>query len=467
MFRKFLLLTLAASAVLLFSTVLASAQVGALSGKVKVKQADGTVVPAVGAVVDVFRTDISGKYEAKTDKKGEFRWAGLPYSGTYILAASAPGAQPNFQSDVKVGRDVDYELVLEPGDGRRLTVDEIKAILKGGGTKTAASGAKTESGADKAKRAEIEAKNRELLEKNKKAEDSNKILADKFKLGNTSLTAGKVANRAGKYDEGIKLFDDAIAQYDEGISADPTHPSAPTLMTNKAQAMLDRATAKYNSTVKSEAYAAANKAGGAGGSALLEPAKNDWKDAAEIATKAVEGYKAQSAPTDPTELANFNLGKLFALIIRFSALSKVVTKVDPTQLDKGVAAYEEYAAVETDPARKAINERDLAKMLFDANAYEKAKPAYEKILAQNPDDADALQNIGLILYNMGFIKESEGKKDEAKASYQEAANYLQRFVDKSPDGQLKSEAQDVLKNLKEQQNVQAEKVATPARRRRP
>ena len=467
MFRKSLLLTLAASALLLTSTVLASAQVGALYGKVKVKQADGTAVPVAGAIVDVFRTDISGKYEAKTDKKGEFRWAGLPYTGTYILAASAPGAQPNFQSDIKVGRDVDYELVLEPGDGKRLTVDEIKTILKGGGAKTAAPGAKTESGADKAKRAEMEAKNREIVEKNKKVEDSNKIIGEKFKLGNTAMAAGEVANKDHKYPEADTLFTDAIAQYDEGIAADPQHPGAPTLMTNKAQALMDRGVARYNSTITSESYKAASKAGGAGLSAMLEPAKKDWKDAGETATKAVETFKTQSAPTDPTDLANYNRSKYYAILVRTEAMNKVVTKVDPTQADAGVAAYDEYLAIETDAAKKTKAERDVAKMLFEANSYEKAKAAYDKILAQNPDDAEALQNAGLILYNLGFVKEAEGKKDEAKANYQEAANYLQRFVDKSPDGQLKSEAQDVLKNLKEQQNVQAEKAATPARRRRP
>ena len=466
MFRKYSLLTLIAVAFMASTAIVASAQVGALNGHVRLKQADGTVVPLAGAVVDVFRTDISGKYEAKTDKKGEFRWAGLPYSGTYVIAASAPGAQPNFQADVKAGREVDYNIVLETGDGKRLTYDEIKTILKNGATKTPGA-APVESSADKAKRAEIEAKNREIMDKNTKADSSNKILAEKFKLGNTSLTAGKAANRAGKYDEAMKLFDDAVAQYDEGIGADPTHPSAPTLMTNKAQALLDRGTAKYNSTVKSEAYAAANKAGGAGGSPLLDPARKDWRDAADLAAKAVDGYKAQTAPTDPAELANFNLGKLFALMTKFAALTKVVTKVDATQLDKGIAAYDEYAAAETDAARKALNDRDYAKMLFDANAYDKAKPAYDKILTQNPDDVDALQNIGLILYNMGFLKEADGKKDEAKANYQEAANYLQRFVDKTTDAQLKGEAQAVLQNLKEQQNVQAEKVSTPTRKRRP
>ena len=468
MFRKYCLPTLITVAFVLSSAILASAQVGALSGHVKLKQADGTEVPAVGAVVDVFRTDISGKYEAKTDKKGEFRWAGLPYSGTYIIAASAPGAQPNFLKDVKVGRDVDYNMVLETGDGKRLTFDEIKTILKNGVTKsTGPAAAPAESGADKAKRAEMEAKNREIMEKNKKAEDSNKIIETKFRIGNTTLAAAETANRAGKYAEADALFTEAIGHYDEGIAADPEHPGAPTLMTNKSQALMDRGVARYNSTIISDAYKVANKSGGTGASAMLEPAKKDWKDAAETATKAVGVFKTQPAPTDPTDLANYNRSKYFALLVRTDAMNKVVTKVDQTQVDAGVAAYDEYMALEVDAVKKAKAERDMAKMLFDANAYDKAKPAYEKILAQNPDDPEALQIIGLILYNLGFIKEADGKKDEAKASYQEAANYLQRYVDKAPDGQVKSEAQDILKNLKEQQNVQAEKTTAPTRRRRP
>jgi tetratricopeptide (TPR) repeat protein len=467
MFRKYCLLTLITVALVLSSAIVASAQVGGLSGHVKLRQADGTEVPAVGAIVDVFRTDISGKYDAKTDKKGEFRWAGLPYSGTYIVTASAPGAQPNFLKDVKVGRDVDYIIVLETGDGKRLTFDEIKTILKNGATKSTGPAATAESGADKAKRAEMEAKNKEILEKNKKAEDSNKIIETKFALGNTTLAAAETANRAGKYAEADTLFTVAIGHYDEGIAADPQHPGAPTLMTNKSQALMDRGVARYNSTITSEAYKTANKAGGAGASAMLEPAKKDWKDAAESATKAVEIFKSQPAPTDPTDLTNYNRSKYYALLVRTDAMNKLVTKVDQTQVDVGVAAYDEYMAIEVDAVKKAKAERDLAKMLFDANAYEKAKPAYEKILAQNPDDPEALQIIGLILYNLGFIKEADGKKEEAKASYQEAANYLQRYVDKGPDGQIKTEAQDILKNLKEQQNVQAEKAAAPTRRRRP
>ncbi len=468
MFRKHSLLTLLAVVLVWSAASVASAQVGGLAGHVKLKQADGTTVPIVGAIVDVFRTDISGKYEAKTDKKGEFRWAGLPYVGTYVISVSAPGAQPNFQANVKAGRDVDYSIVLEPGDGRRLTYDELKVLLnKKGGDAAGPAAPAADSSADKAKRAELEAKNREIIEKNKKVEDSNRIVTEKFKQGNATLGLGEAANKAGKYDEAEKIFTDAIAQYDEGLAADPEHPGAPTLMTNKSQALMDRAIARYNAAITSEAYKTAAKSGGAGAAALLEPAKRDWKEAGEVSSKSVERFKAQTQPTDPAELSNYTRGKYFGLMIRADAMSKVVTKVDPTQVDAGVTAYDEYLAVETDPIKKAKAEKDMARMLFDANAYDKAKPVYQKILAANPDDSESLQNMGLTLYNLGFIKESEGKKDEAKASYQEAANYLQQFVEKTTNTGLKEEAQAILQNLKEQQNVQAEKATTPTRRRRP
>ena len=449
------------------AAISASAQTGELRGHVKLKQADGTSAPMPGAVIDIFRTDISGKWDTKTDKKGTFVFAGLPYVGDFIIAVSGPGAQPNFQNKVKVGRDIDYELVLDPGDGRRLTLAEINTILKG--EKSAGGSTATgDSGGEKAKKsAEMDAKNKELAEKNKKIDEANKTIGDKWKLGNAALAAGETANKGQKYAEADKMLTEAIGHYDEGIAADPTHPGIPMLMTNKAQALMDRAVAKYNGMVTSEEYKAAVKAGGAGASALLDPARKDWKESADVATKAVEKMKSEAAPTDPTDAANFTKNKYFALMVRNEAMNRVVTKVDPTQVDAGVVAYDEYAAVETDAVKKAKAERDMAKMLFDANAYDKAKQAYEKILAQNPDDADSLQNIGLILYNLGFVKEAEGKKDEAKANYQEAANYLARFVEKAPDGQIKTEAQAILTNLKEQQNVQAEKSAAPARRRRP
>src|SRR5437016_4872664 len=127
MFRRYFFPVLAGIAFIISTNVIASAQVGQLRGHVIMGQADGTKIPASDAAIDVFRTDLAGKYTTKTNKKGEFIFAGLPYIGDYIVAASHPAAQPNWVPGVKAGRDIDYEIELSPGDGRRLTLDEIKS----------------------------------------------------------------------------------------------------------------------------------------------------------------------------------------------------------------------------------------------------------------------------------------------------------------------------------------------------
>ncbi len=134
--RSYFITSIAAVAVLLCGAALVSAQVGQLRGHVLLKQADGTTIKAAGAQVDVFRTDLPGSFPTKTDKNGEFVYAGLPYVGTYIIAVSMPNASPSFQPNVKAGRETVYEIVLSPGDGRRLTVDGAKRRMNGSRMKT-------------------------------------------------------------------------------------------------------------------------------------------------------------------------------------------------------------------------------------------------------------------------------------------------------------------------------------------
>jgi tetratricopeptide (TPR) repeat protein len=441
MFRRYFLPVFGSVAFVLSISLAAFAQNGQLRGHVTLKQADGTVVPAAEAVVDVFRTDLTTEYHLKASKRGEFVHAGLPFGGDYIIGVSMPGAQPTYLPGVKVGRDIDYSIEMQPGDGSRLTIAQIKQLQAGSGS---SSGGETkESAEDRAKRAELMKKNEEIKASNAKAESSNSVIQAAFKAGNEALKA--------------KQYDLAISKYDEGLAADPDHPGAPALLTNKTMALNSRAVEKFNAAVKSPDEAAR--------AAAMDSAKKDWAAANESGAKAVAMQKALAAPTDAAAAGNAKTNLYFALLARADVAKFYFTKVDPTKADEGVVVYEEYIAAEIDPVKKSKAQHDMAQMLFDANDYEKAKPAYEKILAQTPDDAEALKNIGLILYNLGFIKEAEGKKDEAKASYQLAANYLQQFVDKAPDGPMKSDAQDILKQMKEQQNVQAEKGSTPARRR--
>src|SRR5216684_8173540 len=110
--RSYFITSIAAVAVLLCGAAVVSAQVGQLRGHVLLKQADGTTIKAAGAQVDVFRTDLPGSFPTKTDKNGEFVYAGLPYVGTYIIAVSMPNAAHNFIAGVRVGQDIDYEVVL-------------------------------------------------------------------------------------------------------------------------------------------------------------------------------------------------------------------------------------------------------------------------------------------------------------------------------------------------------------------
>jgi tetratricopeptide (TPR) repeat protein len=433
MLRKSLF-TLIAAVALLSTAFTASAQTGELRGKVVMNQPDGTKAPASDVVIDVFRTDISGKYNTKTNKKGEFVFAGLPYVGDYVIGASHPSARPTYLPGVKAGRGSEYEISLAPGDGKRLTLEEIKAAEKNLGS---ASGAPASgNAADKAKMEELIRKNAEIDAKNKKIEESNAIVARTFTAGNTALEARK--------------FDEAIKQYDEGIAADPGQPA---LLTQKSAALKGRGVERYNAAITSQDEA--TKGPG------IEAAKADFRASAEAIKQAVEILNSQTVPTDPQEQQRFNANKIAALSTRAEAMRLFVTKVDPTQVENGQKAFEEYLAAESDATRKLAAHRSLAQMLFDANSFDKSLAEYQKILAANPDDTDALVKSGMLLFNIGAISND-------KAKYQEAANFLQQFVDKAPEtDKLKADAKAILEELKNQQNVKAEKTAAPARRRRP
>jgi tetratricopeptide (TPR) repeat protein len=442
--RLYLFPSIIVVATFICSVLTASAQTGQLRGHVLLKQADGTTVKAAGAQVDVYRIDLPGSYPTKANKNGDFVYAGLPYTGTYVIAVSMPNAAPTYQPNVKAGREIDYELTLSPGDGRRLTLAEIKKTEAGGAANS--SGSTGESATDKAKREEIEKKNTEITAGNKKIDDTNRIVGDSFKAGNTALTAAGEADKTNKREEAIKLYSDALQQYETGLAADPEQPA---LLTNKAAALKARGVDKYNIAVISKDEATKNSG--------LESARADFKAAAEAANKAVDLLKNEKSATDPEQQKQQTANKYAALTVRAEAMRLFVTKADPTQADAGIAAYQEYMAAETDPVKKSRAQLDLAKMLLDVGAGDKALAEFQKILAANPDDPDANRGAGLALFSTGD-----------KAKYKEAANYLQRFVDKAPDTHPdKQSAKDALEYLKTSENIVPEKTTTPARRKRP
>ena len=96
-------------------------------------------------------------------------------------------------------------------------------------------------------------------------------------------------------------------------------------------------------------------------------------------------------------------------------------------------------------------------MLLDAGAADKAALEFQKIVAEKPEDPDANLGLGLALFSSGD-----------KAKYQEAANYLQKFVNTAPDThKFKNDAKAVLQELKNAENVTPEKTNRPAPKKRP
>ena len=205
---------------------------------------------------------------------------------------------------------------------------------------------------------------------------------------------------------------------------------------------------RFNATIKS---ADADKTPG------FDAAKQDFRQSADNAQKAVEFTQKEEVRTDAPGLAAQNTRKLNALLARTESMRLFVTKADPTKADAGLTAFNEYIAAEPDPVKKQKARMDAAQMLLDAGAGDKAVLEYQKVLAEKPDDPDATLGAGLALYATGD-----------KVKFQEAANYLQRFVEKAPDGHKDKETiKAVLAELKASENIVPEKTTPTSRRRRP
>ncbi|HSK64099.1 MAG TPA: carboxypeptidase regulatory-like domain-containing protein, partial [Pyrinomonadaceae bacterium] len=420
----------------------AFAQLGELRGMVFMEQ-NGQKVPLADARIDVFRLDQKGQYETKTNKNGEFVFAGLPFVGDYAVAASHPTARPNYVPGIKAGRDMKVEVVVTPGDGKRFTYDEVKA----GAVASTAAKAGGESEADKAKREELMKKNAEIEAANKKISESNEVIARTFKAGNEALTAGNTASQNKNTDLAVQKYTEAVSQYDEGLAADPEQPA---ILTNRAVALKARGVQRYNSAITSKTL------DDAGRTSAIEAAKADFKAAADASTKAVRLLKGQNASADPAEADRLNKNKYAALLTHAESMRLFVSKVDGTQADAGLAAFKDYMAIETDAAKKAKAQLDAAQMLLDSGAADKALAEFQAVLAKQPDSPEANLGAGLSLY-------SAMDKDK----YQEAANYLQRFVDVAPDSNpMKDDAKAILAELKSTEKIVPEKPK-PAPRRRP
>jgi tetratricopeptide (TPR) repeat protein len=418
--------------------VAASAQLMKVSGKVSLKQADGTVVPLPGATVKFYRTDIKAEYEVKTDKNGNFAHAGIPVVGVFTVVVSGPGAQPTYKTGFKPTLSPENNTVLEPGDGSTLSLEDV-ATLEAMRGKPTANGA-TDMAAAKKKADELMAERKKIEAENAKATEINAKAPEILKAGNDAFSA--------------KNWDVAIAKYEEGIAI---LPEDPVFYRNKAVALFSRGRDRYNTAVKARP---SDKAG-------IEAARADMQASTEAAEKAVAAQRAKGNSGAPAAPAPGQPNKeLDLLSTRAEAYRLALTTSTAIDNDAAAKAIQEYIDAEPDQAKKDATQASLGDALRFAGKYDEAIAKFREILTKNPNNLDAQFGLGIALAS----KSGVGDSDPALVT--QARDALKQFASKAPDtNPRKQEAvemvtylDDTLKGMAASKEAES-KSKTPARRK--
>ncbi len=421
----------------MFSVILmagsAAAQGAPVRGEVKIRKADGTVVPAVDAVVEAYRTDTTrGSIPAsKTNRRGEFSFVQIPYGQTFALVVSGPGMKPWIEPGVRAGRD-NIVITVDEGEGQKLTEEDVRKTLSAAVSPTGES-------AEEQKRLyeEEQKKIKEIAEKNRKIQESDAIASKANSDGVAALRA--------------KDYNTAIAKFAEGVQAVPDFVgSTPVMLNGKMVAHRARGYEHYRegaSTTDRETRRV-----------KFEEANRDYDDGLAAFEQAMAVIKAAPAPADANEQKSRASMKLELLTnaVEIHRL-KAIGQVDNTKGQEAQAVISEYLLVETDPIKKSTAEMTLADILRENGDCEGATPVYKRILEATPDNVDALAGAGLCLFSTGYGSDN-------KAQMQDGLNLMQRFIDTAPDThRLKVSVKEAVDLLKNEQKLTPQRA--PARRR--
>lgn len=422
--------------VVLLTVWIGFSQTFPVRGKVVLRKADGTTVPVADALVEAYRTDVSkGKLPAaKTDKRGNFSFAGFPLGQTFALVVSAPGIKPEIYPNVRAGME-NITITVFEGDGRVLTEEEVRRSLQSASTPQIPQSGTTE---EQKKQMEEEEKRRaEIEEKRKKVEQTNATIRRALQEGIEALNA--------------KNYELAIAKFDEGINADPDFVgSVPVLQNNKAVAFTRKAVDKYNQIAREKNQAVRSEA--------LSIIRTDLLSAIEATEKALQILATAPAGN---QAAQYEEQKNRAISIRLDAYRLLFrTMADTTKIKEALQALAEYEAIEKDKAQLEKTRLGIADAFREAGEAESAIPIYRKVLEESPENYDAMAGLGLCLFSVGV---SSQKKEQM----QEGLDIMQRFADSAPDTHpLKASVREAVEYLKTEEKLTPQKTTRPTQRRR-
>jgi cytochrome c-type biogenesis protein CcmH/NrfG len=400
----------AGCAMIALASLTASAQVGRLEGDVV--KAD-TKEPIVGAEIQIERTDIKGSYPVKTDKKGHFLHAGVPYVGTYTIIVSAPGCQPDFAQGIKGSQSEPIKFELHSGDGKKLTLADVKGVQasapKGGDQPRSAADQKKAIEENQKQRAEIEAKNKKMTEE-------HEAMKKHFESGQQFMASKDWNGAANEFGEASKLDTEQQAVW-QGL----------------ALALYNRGVTSFNEYSKDIANNGAKK----------DAAKQDFNDSINAIGKAIA--LVEPLLNDPQKGAQAKKSKGAYLKSRADAEYLLAAKLNVVEMaDAAVKDYKEASAFAETPADKINFELKAAQTLYDANKMDEAIGAYQALLQTDTNNIEALYWLGLGYASLG--------------KFQESADTLQKFIDTAPatDSRVES-TKAVIKDLVVGNNLQAPK----------
>lgn len=397
----------------LLSTI-ALAQTTQIEGTIKLKAEDGTTKPVPNAVIDIYRTDIKGKYDAKTDKSGHYVRLGMPVAGTFLVVVSGPGLEPTWVNGVRLLSGEPVDVIVRPGDGTRMTLEQVQAAMKqqkGGGPAQP-----TVSAADKAK---IELSKKEYEAKKKEADE----MQSNFDVLRTRYNAGVELMKTNQYQA-------AMSEFEAASGGDPGKHAAFAELTYRANANLAEAHYQIGVDLFNQKK--------------RDEAKPHFEKAIAAVNKALAVATSSTEPAAPTDLIVYYniLAKNAGLLVEYYGVADIV--------DNTLKTIEKAETLDT--ANKGKWGVTRANMLRFSGRTDEAIAAYKAVLATEPNNVDAIYNMGLTLL---------GSTDKEKL--QEAANALADFVSKAPaEDKRVPDARNSLEVLKNEFKVQAEK---PSKRR--
>jgi tetratricopeptide (TPR) repeat protein len=268
----------AAAALFLFAATPASAQTGAVKGRVLDEQGE----PVNGAKITIQSVDSSSrKYETKSNRKGEFFQIGLS-PGNYKVTAEKDKMVQSFDVRVRLGDPIDVKFVLVPGAGpaNREEAAKLEAQIRGAfdeGVALSSAG-----------------KNEEAIAK------FNEVIAIAPKCASCYANIGSIHLRVQQYDEAEVAYKQALE-----IDSDFTPGYTGLMNVYNAQRKFDLAQEMAAQAAKRTATAG----GGGNAEALYNQGVVEWN--ANKFEEARQHFQ-EAVEADPNHAeAHFMLGKVY------------------------------------------------------------------------------------------------------------------------------------------------------------